>query len=349
MKYAIAGLLTVPFVLATAWMVEREGAAYRRSAVVGHEQRLLARAIPKPADGPPVVASTTPVVPSPAIPAESIAKAPAAPDPAKSEAAREAAPPAVLVPPPAAVVAPPPAPKAAESSAKLASPLDDKDAANLSPEDERAVGRALHEAILLRHRVSDSGAHRRRLIEAARPIQAGRRRKEIDYTFTLLDSDDLNAFSHPGGYVYVTRGIFALVADEAELQFLIGHEIAHVDLKHDLKLVAEAARLDNEAGRPGPGLLQRLYHRIARGHTDEQEYEADAWSFHQLIKADHTAYQARRFLVKYLDHVENNGGGGGRKPAAAPPDAGLQDVENQFPSHPPALERLERLRAMKGG
>lgn len=353
MKYAIAGLLTLPFVLASAWMVGREGAAFRRAAGEGRKERLLARAIPSPDDPPPRVASVpvapAPIEAAPARPPGAIAAAPVATVPPISDAIRAAAPPAALVLPPAAVVEPAPPPRPAEAVARLTSPLDGKDPASLSPEDERAVGRALHEAILLRHRAADSGPLRRRLLDASRPIQAGRKRKEIDYTFTVLESDGLNAFSHPGGYVYVSRGIFSLVADDSELQFLVGHEIAHVDLKHDLKLVAEATRLDDAAGRAGPGLLQRLYRRIAQGHTDEQEYEADAWAFARMLKADHTAYQSRRFLVKYLNFVENNGGSGGRKPPTAAPDAGLQDVENQYPSHPPALERLERLRAMKGG
>jgi predicted Zn-dependent protease len=52
------------------------------------------------------------------------------------------------------------------------------------------------------------------------------------YTVTILDSSDVNAFALPGGYVYVTRGILALASDQSELAAVLAHEIAHVTLKH---------------------------------------------------------------------------------------------------------------------
>ena len=351
MRYAVAGLATIPFVIASAWWVQHEGASFRRAAGEGRRERLLARALAVPEA--PVVATTRPEPPPP------IEPTPAPPPPPT----RAPEPVAVVVPPPAplpakveppapepVVVAPPPVKKKeAGGLGPITSPLDGKDAALLSPQDERAIGAALSAAILLRHKAADSGTLRRRMIEVARPILANRKRKEIEYTFLVLDSEEVNAFSHPGGYVYVSAGMFRLVADDFELRFVLAHEIAHVDLKHDAKLVADAARLDDAAGRPGPGLLQRLYHQIAKGHTDEQEYEADAWAFARMLQADDSGYQARHFLRKYLDYVENNGGGNGRKPPKSGPDDGHQDVENHYPSHPPAMERFERMRSLRGG
>jgi predicted Zn-dependent protease len=52
------------------------------------------------------------------------------------------------------------------------------------------------------------------------------------YRFTLLDDPAPNAFAFPGGYVFVTRGLLALIRDEDELAGVLGHEIAHVAMQH---------------------------------------------------------------------------------------------------------------------
>ena len=57
-------------------------------------------------------------------------------------------------------------------------------------------------------------------------------RSHLKWTFTVLDSPEVNAFALPGGYVYVTRGIMAYLESEAELAGVLGHEIGHVTARH---------------------------------------------------------------------------------------------------------------------
>jgi predicted Zn-dependent protease len=57
-------------------------------------------------------------------------------------------------------------------------------------------------------------------------------RANLHWTFTVLDSPDVNAFALPGGYVYITRGILAYMDSEADLAGVIGHEIGHVTARH---------------------------------------------------------------------------------------------------------------------
>ncbi|HNW60438.1 MAG TPA: M48 family metalloprotease [bacterium] len=57
-------------------------------------------------------------------------------------------------------------------------------------------------------------------------------RPNLEYSFKVLDTDVVNAFACPGGYVYVTRGILAYLNDEAELAGVMGHEIGHVAARH---------------------------------------------------------------------------------------------------------------------
>ena len=54
----------------------------------------------------------------------------------------------------------------------------------------------------------------------------------IGWTFTVLNSDQINAFAIPGGFTYVTRGLMALAENEAELAGVIAHEIGHVTALH---------------------------------------------------------------------------------------------------------------------
>ena len=52
------------------------------------------------------------------------------------------------------------------------------------------------------------------------------------FTFTVIDSPDINAFAAPGGYVYVNRGLLAYLENEAELAAVLAHEIGHVTASH---------------------------------------------------------------------------------------------------------------------
>ncbi len=66
-------------------------------------------------------------------------------------------------------------------------------------------------------------------------------RADLQWTFTVLDSPEINAFALPGGYVYVTRGIMAYLDSEAELAGVIGHEIGHVTARHGAQRATRAA------------------------------------------------------------------------------------------------------------
>ena len=57
-------------------------------------------------------------------------------------------------------------------------------------------------------------------------------RRDIDYHFTVIKKDEVNAFSLPGGYVYVYTGLMKVVDDEAQLASVIGHEVGHVAARH---------------------------------------------------------------------------------------------------------------------
>ena len=60
-------------------------------------------------------------------------------------------------------------------------------------------------------------------------------RKEVSYTFRVIDDDDVNAFALPGGYIFIFRGLIEEVESDDELASVIAHEIAHVVARHSIK------------------------------------------------------------------------------------------------------------------
>ncbi|MEN6541187.1 M48 family metalloprotease [Parvibaculum sp.] len=124
------------------------------------------------------------------------------------------------------------------------------------------------------------------------------------YRVTILNSPIVNAFALPGGYVYVTRGLLALVDDEAELAGVIGHEIGHVIARHGaqrqtaalgasvvgavLGAVVGSSAVGQAAGLGGQGLLA--------DYSRDQEYEADALGVRYLAQAGYDPQAEADFL-----------------------------------------------------
>ncbi|MGW8203902.1 M48 family metalloprotease [Sphingomonas sp. VDB2] len=73
-------------------------------------------------------------------------------------------------------------------------------------------------------------------------VQSGLSNAQGDFTVTLLNSPVNNAFAIPGGYVYVTRQLMALMNDEAELAGVLGHEVGHVAAQHGQRRQKAAQR-----------------------------------------------------------------------------------------------------------
>jgi predicted Zn-dependent protease len=68
-------------------------------------------------------------------------------------------------------------------------------------------------------------------------------RPGIEYHFTVIESDDINAFATPGGYVYIYTGLLKLMETEAQLAAVTAHEISHVVARHGVKRLQQALGL----------------------------------------------------------------------------------------------------------
>jgi predicted Zn-dependent protease len=139
-------------------------------------------------------------------------------------------------------------------------------------------------------------------------------RANLEFHFTVLDDDIINAFALPGGYVYVTRGILTHVNTESELAAILGHEIAHVTEKHGLRNQSKAKLLDLAAqvasmvtGTAGVYDLGSILGGVLqKGYSREFELEADAVGSEYMAKAGYSpdAMLNTIEILKAKDRIE---------------------------------------------
>ena len=132
------------------------------------------------------------------------------------------------------------------------------------------------------------GKVNRRVLDIATPIfaQAQKERPDVSFRIRVIDSPEVNAFSIPGGYVYIYRGLMDKIgSDDDALACVIGHESAHVVRRHVVKSISDSENKgflvdvatllarDYRVGQVGGALFeldQLHYSRVA-------EFEADRW------------------------------------------------------------------------
>lgn len=104
----------------------------------------------------------------------------------------------------------------------------------ISEEQEIAMGKEADPAIIAQYGLYENPALQAFINEKGKQMAAISHRPGLDYQFRIVDSDILNAFAVPGGYVYFTRGIMAAFNNEAEFAGVLGHEIGHITARHSV-------------------------------------------------------------------------------------------------------------------
>jgi predicted Zn-dependent protease len=163
-------------------------------------------------------------------------------------------------------------------------------------------------------------------------------RPEVSYRFAVLNTEEINAFAAPGGYLFVTYGLLKVIQNEDELAGVLGHEIAHITERHLNREVLPKRQV--EAGEIFTRMLSRgssdlafsmtrmvqagLEILLEKGLGPEREHEADLGG---VIYASAAGYEPRA-LGSLLSRLEKRAS------------------EGRLPkTHPPFPERIAKLSA----
>lgn len=130
-------------------------------------------------------------------------------------------------------------------------------------------------------------------------------RSTLPYTFQVVESDQVNAFATMGGFVYVTTGLMKTASNEAELAGVIGHEIGHIEGKHLIKQISQAAwqqGLLTAAGVERSQVVQLgLELALRRPHSREDERDADQRGLRMLGASGY----AQSAMVSFMRKLES--------------------------------------------
>jgi predicted Zn-dependent protease len=127
-------------------------------------------------------------------------------------------------------------------------------------EEEMAMGRKAAEETDKQMVLLDSTLLTAYVNNLGRKVAQASRRPEIQYSFKIVNTDTVNAFSLPGGFIYVHRGLLDFVTSESELAGVIAHEVGHIVAYHSMNDVARRYWLD-----------QGMYQLKKAGALDNQE------------------------------------------------------------------------------
>jgi predicted Zn-dependent protease len=182
----------------------------------------------------------------------------------------------------------------------LANDLPDSDEVVLGRE---TAGRLLAATPLLK---ADSLQHYANLI--GNWVASRSPRANLPWTFGIIESDDINAFALPGGYVFITTGLYKTLKNEAELASIFGHEIAHVNLRHHVRLMQKERLIAQGSGflsgttrkEALKALCGKGAEICARSLDRDAEFEADATGLKYAADAGYDPFA-------YLDVLDRMG------------------------------------------
>lgn len=157
-------------------------------------------------------------------------------------------------------------------------------------------------------------------------------RKDVKYSFKVLDSEEINAFACPGGFIYIYKGLLKTMDNEAQLAAVLAHEVGHVVARHSIKRLQAAygygilmeVALGDKMGKTARQMVDAAAGLILLGYGRDNEYEADNYGILYEKKAGYNPKGMVQLFEKF------------KKMEGKPPST----FEKLLSSHPPAGDRI---------
>lgn len=204
-----------------------------------------------------------------------------------------------------------------------------------SQEEEVAIGRQIAGNLLGASALVKDARLQKYVNNVGRWVANQSERPDLPWHFGVIESNDVNAFAAPGGYIFLTRGLYRLLRNEAELAGVLGHEIGHVIRQHHLKILQQSRLVDlggkllaKQVG--GNDNVQKLIGSgaevVARSLDKSAEFEADRIAVVLATRAGYDSF-ALPEVLQQIGHFAKDDG----------------SVALLFKTHPHPDDRLEKL------
>ena len=222
--------------------------------------------------------------------------------------------------------------------------LDAKDKldklAGMNDKEERQLGERVSAMLVDRFGVYQDEAITKYVTLVGSVLAQASSRPNLQWEFIVLDTDGVNAFAAPGGFVHITRGALGLIKSEAELAGVLGHELTHVTERHTVGAIDRASRLEVGTSMtsgyvPGSGWTAEALNYFARigfnvaffnSYDRKEEIESDRIGVQVANKVGYAPNGMNEFLQKIAARNKD-----------------MKEPNGWFASHPLIKDRVEEM------
>ena len=183
----------------------------------------------------------------------------------------------------------------------------------INDQQEIAIGRSIADSIIKKNKLIKNRKELSYVRRIGQRIAQVCDRNYLNYHFYIIDDKGMNAFSLPGGFIFLNQGIVEKTTED-ELAFVIGHEIGHVCARHSVKRLQASLGASLIIGLVSKGiesdLLSRavdiVYNVVSLGYSRKDEFLADSLAVKYTYKAGYDPHAGINLMKKLKKDEKNN-------------------------------------------